>query len=72
MHNCRAFDEEAGTTAPGSSGLSAQGGRGAQGEWGLSGPRGYGPDFPQRPSVVRENVLWNRVTFPQALFESAK
>lgn len=56
MHNCRAFDVEAGTRATGSSGLSESSGeKGGPGRDRLSGPslwaKGSGPGFPQRPLV---------------------
>lgn len=78
MHNCRAFDQEPGTTAKGSSGLSCQKAQGRREAQAVEmegfclgshpGPRGYGAGFPQRLSGIYQNVLWTRVKFPQSVF----
>lgn len=73
MHNCRAFDEKAGTTAAGSSGLSGSSGE-KQGPGRMvclgphSGPKGSGPSFPQRPLVVSWDVPFEQNKVPSGPF----
>lgn len=78
MHNCRAFDKEAGTTATGSSGLSESSGEkgdpGRDGSvWALTlGQRGLAPAFLKGPWWSVGMFPLNRIKFPQALFEATK